>query len=449
MPDVTMTTDELREALSRGSTAELSTTLAGLHPADVAELVADLDADEKAAVFEAMEAKDAGEMLDEADLVTQEDILGTADERQVVRALEELPPDEAADVLDAVSEERAEQLVDQMEDGEAQDVEELLDFPPDSAGRIMNNEFPSLSAEMTAREAVHYAQESLGPEATDDIYVVDTEEKLVGRLPLRALLFARPETTVGDLAETDVVRATVETDQEEVTRLVSKYDLLSVPVCDGQNRLRGIITVDDVIEVIEEEVSEDMYRLAGTAERDPLHRSVLGKAWLRAPWLGVSLVGGIFCCSVVGQFEASLHEAVALAFFLPLIPLMGGNVAIQASTIIVRGLATGEISRENVMLCTVREIATGLLLGLVCGTASGLAALLLTGEPMLGQVVGCAVCCSIISAATFGSTIPLLCTRLRADPAIAAGPFVTIINDLVGVGIYLSLATLLLSRLRT
>lgn len=445
-----MNREQLEDVLSRGSTEELSRLLTGVHPADVADLIAELDPRETAAVFEAMQAESAAEMLDEANLVSQEEILEGADEARVVRALEELAPDEAADVLEAVSEDRADHFVDQMEDEEAREVEELLQFPADSAGRLMTTEFVALSAEATVREAVQFAQENLEPERTDDLYVVDADGRLIGVLPLRALLFTPPDTKIGSLAERDTVNVSVDTDQEEVARLVSKYDLLTIPVCDSGGVLRGIVTVDDVIEVIEEEVSEDMYRLAGTAERDPVHRSVLRKALLRAPWLGITLLGGILCCTVVGRFEARLTEVVALAFFLPLIPLMGGNVAIQASTIMVRGLATGEIGSNNIVQCALREMLVGLLLGVACGAVSGLAAYVLTlhtGRPLiLAFVIGSAVLWSVLVAATLGSVIPMVCNLAGADPAIAAGPFVTTINDIASVAIYLSLAALLLSR---
>jgi magnesium transporter len=300
---------------------------------------------------------------------------------------------------------------------------------------------------MTVREAIDYTQQCAAKEGIRYPYVLDESEKLVGVVPLHSLLFSKHDVTIGSVMNANVVSVTADTDQEDVGRLVRDYDLFAVPVTDARGRLVGVVTVDDVIEAREEEVSEDMYRLAGTAERDPLHGPLARKLWLRLPWVVLTLLGGLLICTVVRAFEDSISKTVALAAFLPLIPLMGGNVAIQASTIVVRGLALGRIHRGTGVRLVFRELGVAVALGAVCGAIVAAIVTMMYGQVNLSLVVGVALFTAVSCAAVLGAAVPLLFNAANVDPALAAGPLVTIMNDLISVGVYLALSTLLLATI--
>jgi magnesium transporter len=366
----------------------------------------------------------------------------------VVEVLEELPPDEAADVLGVVDEEDAGRLLEQMEPGIAEQVEQLMEYPADSAGGVMTSDLVKLTQDMTVAEAIRRTQARGAAEGVRYPYVVDDKGTLVGLVPLHELVFKPPDTRIKEIMETDVISVTADTDQEEIGNIVRRYDLNAIPVVDNKKRLIGMVTVDDVIEAIEDEVSEDMYRIAGTGERDPFRGSLPRKIWLRLPWLIITLFGGLLICTVVSRFQGSIVQVVALASFLPIIPLMGGNVAIQASTIVVRGLALGSIEHSGILRLLMREIAVALVLGLLCGMTAGLIAHLLHGQLALAGVIAAAVFTAVVVAVIMGTVIPLIFNSIGLDPALAAGPFVTILNDLTSVTIYLTLATLLLRWLK-
>jgi len=440
--------DRIRQILAANDTKALVRELRSMRPQEVAEILDEFEPREKAILFNAMSVEAAAEMLDEADENSQQQIMSETDKERIVEVLDELPPDEAADILGVVKEGQAEELLEEMEPRHAEQVEELLEYPPDTAGGAMTTEFIALPAGMTAREAIEFCQRKGPTETLSYLYVVDENNKLLGVLPFHALVFSPPDAEITELMDPEVISVNPYTDREEVANIVQKYDLLAVPVVDDDGVLKGIVTVDDVIEAIEEEVSEDMFRIAGTGEKDPIHGSIRKKVWLRLPWLMVTLLGGLAICRVVGGFQGSISKVVALASFLPLIPLMGGNVAIQASTIIVRGIATGDIVRGNLARVIGREILVAAIMGTICGLVAAGMAQLLHGAPILGVVIGTAVFSAVVVAATLGTLMPLLFHAIGIDPAVAAGPFVTILNDLTSVTIYLTLATLLILHLK-
>jgi len=440
--------EQIRQLLESENPHALVRAVRDMRPADVAEMLDEFEPHEKALLFEAMSIEAAGEMLDEADEQSQQEIIAESEDDRVVEVLEELPPDEAADVLGTVDEEDASKLLHQMEPDIAEQVEQLMEYPEDCAGGVMTTEIVRLQADMTCAEAVRETQQGSGYEGVRWPYVVDEDGKLIGFVPLHSLVFERPQTKIRDVMGKDVISVTVDTDQEEVGNIVRRYDLNALPVVDHDGTLIGMVTVDDVIEAMEDEVSEDMYRIAGTGERDPLHGTLPRKVWLRLPWLIVTLLGGLLICGIVSRFEKSIAEVVALAAFLPIIPLMGGNVAIQASTIVVRGLALGDIEHGKIMRLLAREFSVAFVLGVLCGAIAGGMAHLLYGQIVLGFVIATAVFAAVICAALMGTLFPLVFNTLGLDPALAAGPLVTILNDLTSVTIYLALATLLLSELK-
>ncbi|NOZ21606.1 MAG: magnesium transporter [Planctomycetes bacterium] len=439
--------ETIRGLLERGDSRSLVRAVRDMHPADLAEMLDEFEPHEKALLFEAMSVEAAAEMLDEADQQSQQEIIAESEYDRVIKVLEELPPDEAADLLAAVAQEDASKLLGRMEPEIAEQVEQLLEYPEDSAGGVMTTEVVKLQKEMTVAEAIRETQRGSASEGVQWPYVVDSGEKLVGYVPLHKLVFGRPDAKIREIMDDNVISVTADTDQEEVGNLVRRYDLDALPVVDKANKLLGVVTVDDVIEAIEDEVSEDMYRMAGTGERDPLHASLPRKVWLRLPWLILTLIGGLIISTVVSSFQGSISKVVALASFLPIIPLLGGNVAIQAATIVVRGIALGDITRGKILRLIVREFAVGIMLGAFCGVTAGLMAALLYGQIAFSCVITTAVFIAVVVAVINGTVIPLVFNSIGIDPALAAGPFVTILNDVTSITTYLTLATLLLNKL--
>ena len=415
--------------------------LEGVPPADVAEVLENMDADERGRVFELLDSSTAGDVLGEVGLLSVSSLADSAPE-SLVEAVEEMEPDEAADVLDVLPERQRDSVLKSLSVADAHEVEGLLEHRGDTAGGIMTPEFIVLSGKISAAEAIAAIQRSRESETIAHLFVADDQDQLVGHLPLHRLVFARPERRIEDLMTPEVATVGPEADQEEVVRLATKYDLDVVAVLDERRRLVGVITVDDILEAAQEEADEDMYRLAGTTERDPVHATVLRSTRLRLPWLLLTLVGGLGIALLVSRFESTLATVQKIAFFIPLIPLMGGNVAIQASTIVVRGLAVGDIRRGRLGPFMLKQWLVGLLLAALCGLSAALLGGFVPGmPPRLTIVVGVAVAVAIVVAGTLGTVMPLAFHRVGIDPAVSAGPFVTILNDLLCITIYLSLGT--------
>jgi len=432
----------LNQCLEQGDTDGLRTLLASAEPADVAAALAELEDDERARIFRLLDAEFGAEVLDELDGRTLQAIAAAAP-RRVQAAVGKLEPDEVADVLEALPDEQAEAILGGFPQEQATAAEQLLTYPSDTAGGLMTTEFVLLRQDMTARQAIEVTQRSRESETVAHLFVADGQGRLVGYLPLQRLVFGPPDRRVGELMEERPHTVEVETDQEELVRAATKYDLDVIPVVGRDSKMMGVVTVDDILEAAEQEVDEDMYRLAGTGERDPVHASVYRSTRLRLPWLLLSVLDGLFIAFVVSRFEGTLR-VVQLSFFIPLIPLMGGNVAIQGSTIVVRGLALGHIHRGRIARFLVKQLLITLLLSLLCAVAAGVLGGLIVGTgPGVMLAVGLAVCISINVAGMMGMTFPLAFNAIGIDPAVSSGPFVTILNDLFCISIYLVLGTVL------
>ncbi len=440
-----MTANELRRSISRGLKA-------GAHPGDLLEKIEDLEIEEKAELMQELSSKDASLILQEMEDFEQAEIIRHLDRERIREILTNLAPDDAADVLGKLSPEETEEMLQLIDEGAPSDFSSLLKYPEESAGGIMTTEFISLPADIPAEDAIDRLRE-IAPEAETIyyVYVVDQEGHLIGVLSLRDLIAASDGTFLKAIMRSNVISVNAAMDQEEVARLVSKYDLLAVPVVDEQERLLGIITVDDVIDVMEQEATEDIYRLAGASEivdMELTEAPVSKVVRLRLPWLLISMVGGFISGSVIGGYESTLEAIVVLAVFIPVIMDMGGNVGTQSSTIFVRGLATGEIDRNEVWPYFFREIRIGLTLGIICGVLISVAAFIWQGNPYLGVVVGISMLATISVAALIGTLVPLICSMNNIDPAITAGPFVTTIKDVTGLMIYFVTASTFIEYLR-
>ncbi len=422
----------------------------GAHPSDLAILVDELNDEQKKELFALLSDEDAARIIQEMEEFDQVSLLRLLAKHRASAILKEMDIDDAADLIGELAPDEARELLSLIEE-EAEEIKGLLKYPEDTAGGLMTTEFISLPEDIPVEEAITRLRE-IAPHAEIIyyVYVVDTHTRLSGVLSLRDLIAAGDGTLLSEIMYRNVISVPVTMDQEEVARVVSRYDLLAVPVVDEEQRLLGIITIDDILDVLEEEATEDIYRLAGTADVegiDILDATVLGLARRRMPWLVISLLGGLLSGSVIGAFQSTLEAVVILAVFIPVIMDMGGNVGTQSSTIFVRGLATGEIGPADVWRYFFREIKVGLTMGVCNGLMIAVAASIWQGMPLLGFVVGVAMFSTIALAALIGTLVPIIFNSYGIDPAITAGPFVTTIKDVTGLLIYFWIATAFMNYL--
>lgn len=437
--------------LRRGAITNLGKMLARLHPADIAKVIAHLSSPkEKRTVFELVRGESQrGQVLSELDAGSIQQVLADLAPPDVAWLLKDLGPDDVADILGVLPEEQAKEILTLMKTEDSTEIADLLKYPKDSAGSIMTTEFFSLSEDTTAQEAIRRLQRATDAEMVFYIYVTDKEDHLVGVLSLRQLLTVPPDTPLKNIMARDVMSVSVDMDQEEVARQVARYNLLAIPVVEKDNTLVGIITVDDVVDVIREEATEDMLKMAGATEEDTFMKSSsLDSARRRLPWLFTNLAGSLFSGAILWYFRYTIQEVVAIVSFIPVIAAMGGNVGLQSSTLIIRGLATGRIELTDVWKVFFREVGIGLLLGLACGVLLTLTGFLWHGQGFLGMVVGASILMAFLVSTSMATIMPIFLKRMGVDPAVAAGPFVTTANDITGISIYLTLATILLEHLK-
>ncbi|MBH0204326.1 MAG: magnesium transporter [Nitrospira sp.] len=439
-----MVLQSVQRLLRRGAITNLAKMLGRMHPADVAKVINHLSSSkEKREVFELVRGENKrGQVLSELEGQSIQEVLADLLHSDVAWLLKDLGPDDVAYILGFLPEERGKDILALMK------TEDSTKYPKDTAGGIMTTEFFSLSEDATAQEAIRRLQHATDAEMVFYIYVTDKDERLVGVLSLRQLLTVLPATPLKNIMTRDVMSVTVDMDQEEVARQVASYNLLAIPVVEKDGRLAGIITVDDVVDVIREEATEDMLKMAGAIEEDTVSKSSsLGSARLRLPWLFTNLVGSLLSGAILWYFRYTIQEVVAIVSFIPVIAAMGGNVGLQSSTLIIRGLATGLVELTDVWTVFFREVKIGLVMGLACGVI-----LTIVGwglhQGFLGVVVGVSLVIAFLVSTSMATIMPIVLKRMGVDPAVAAGPFVTTANDITGITIYLTLATIFLDQLR-
>ncbi len=440
--------ESLRKLLRRNASGHVVNLLSKLRPADVAGLFKDLTDKEREAVFTALARRDparAGQVLREFHVQPGLGYLQSLETPLQVSVLKAMTPDDAAEFVSEMPAEIRQQVLEAMEGREAVEIRHLLEYGEETAGRIMSPEYFAVQETVTAGEAIRLLQ-ARGAEVEIPfyVYVVDSRNHLVGVLSLRQLLLSPPDAPVRQSMTTDLVSVSTDMDQEEVARLVSRYDLVAIPVVDSLHRLVGVVAIDDIIDVLKEEATEDFYRLAGTSEDERMHRSVFRAVRLRIPWLLASFFGGLMASQVINHFEGVLAQVVILAGFIPVILGMGGNIGTQSSTIIVRGLATGRIEIREIWHVVFREVRIAAVLGLIYGTLLGLGGAFLLGmRTEVALLLGLALLASMLIAALIGSSVPMLLRRLGIDPAVATGPFITTSVDVLATLIFFQLAVLL------
>ncbi len=440
--------EELRRLLDEQDTEGLRERLAAIHPADVAAVLREFPITEQVTLFRQLSREQAGAVLSEMDNESLLALVEALDQGEVSEILDRMPPDEAADVVETLPEEQAEQILDRMPEEESEEIQELLQYGESTAGGIMTPEFVAVHEDMTVGQALDHVRKAVTKEGIFYVYVVDDHDHLVGVVPLRRLITADPLTPIHAIRRPDVLSVGAETDQEEVARLVTKHNLLAVPVVSRDNRLIGTITVDDVIDVIHEEATEDIHRLGGVAADETIFDPAAKVVRRRLFWLLVNLPTAILAAGVVALFEPAIQAVAILAVFMPIVAGMGGNAGIQTFTIIVRAIALGDLTLANTRKVLAREALIGLANGVGTGLVAGGIAYAWKGNAMLGMILGLAMITNMLVAALAGTLIPVALKLLRVDPAVATGVIVTTFTDCAGFLSFLGLATLLLRFLQ-
>jgi magnesium transporter len=420
------------------------------HAAEIAEVLDTLETEELRLQFFSLVAPDldlAADVLAESEEEVSSELLASVPEERASDLLEEMDPDDAADVLGEVREDNralADRLLEGMEPDEARELENLLQYPEESAGGIMSPDFVALSITMSAQEAINSIRGQVGEGEYFYVFVVDNDNRFQGTVSMHRLISAAPDIRLQDLFSPRQQRAVyVMDDQEKVAELMSRYNKAALPVLNDEGRVVGRVTHDDILDIIEEEDSEDILMMAGTGPDDLGRRGILQSVKLRFPSLMISLTVGFFMCLIIGGFES--HLAIPFIMFIPLIPLMSGNAGIQTSTVLIRGLATGQVREELIFRNIFREVRVGLITGICCALISFLAVwgyTSLTGGSSVGVAlaVSCSIFLAVCVAAAVGTSIPLLLVRHGFDPAIASGPVITAITDTSSIIIYLLIA---------
>ena len=447
--EINILRDTYRRLLRRQAKTNLIKLTRKTHPADLATVFRHFTDEEQIEIFTLMnENEHTAEFLSELDDALVNDLLANESLERIASIIEKAPTNDQSGILNVLEEEKAQSVIELLNAEEQEGIAEIMGYPEDSAGALMNTEVFTLNEGITAGEAIKTLQDQEEAEMVFYLYITDNDDRLVGVISLRALTTTPSTTTLKDMMIKNVHSVRPETDQEEVARVVAQYNYLAVPVIDPDSHLLGIVTVDDVVDVIREEATEDFLQMAGAGkDREILLKSSWENAKTRLPWLFASWVGGVIAAYLIGVFENMLENIIALAAFIPVILGMGGNIATQSSTIIVRGMATGRVNIGGEIKLIIKEMQVGLLLGILYGILLGVFAKITfpNAHNYLGVVVGLSICVSMIVAATVGTIIPLILRKLDIDPAVATGPFVTTSIDILGVLFYFLIAGLFLS----
>ena len=438
--------ESVRRLLRMGATPNLMNLLQKQHPADLAQIFSELNERERQAAFSTLVEKNgklAMEAVSELGPEKGAALLATRSAEEIARLAQEIPSDDAAPLLDALPEELSAAVLNLIRPKPGGGVSELLEYEEQTAGRLMNPNVFAQPEDVTAGEAITALQGARDVEMVFYLYVVDERRHLVGVVSLRRLLLVPPDTPLKRIMTTEVYSARVDTDQEEVARQVASYNLLAYPVVDAENKLVGVITVDDVIDVIKDEATEDVLKLAGVSAEDGVNMPPRESLRRRVPWLLVNLGTAFVAAYVVSKFQNTIKVVPILAAYMPIVAGMGGNAATQTLAIIVRGIALGELTWTNARHALMKEGLVGLGNGLANGVAAGLIVWGISGgDWALGLILMLAMIVNMFVAATAGTLIPLGLRALKIDPAIASSIFITTFTDVFGFLTFLGLGTL-------
>lgn len=436
------------KALKEAKRKDFDTILDELQPYDVARIYGELPEKHKRRFLLYLNIDMLADLIEELNKTEQLDVLNRLGIERSGKVLDEMDNDDLASLLDDLSPEKISQLLSGMKKEESKAVQDIMNYPPETAGRLMTNRFVWIRDYYTIKEAVTKLKSFTDyAETINYLYVIDQYRKLVGVVSYRDILMAEADEIIRNIMYERVISVSVDTDQEEVATLIQRYDFMAIPVVSEEHVLMGIITVDDIIDVVMQEANEDIEKLSASGKSIDFETKAYIAAYRRLPWLILLLLIGILSGSIISTYQETLKEIVALAFFIPMISGMTGNTGTQSLAVVVRGLVSNEINKRVMTKLVLRELVVGIIIGITCGILISLIAFIWQGNMMIGLVVGISLLLTLIIGTLAGTVIPLVLYRLQIDPAIASGPLITTLNDIFSLLTYFGIATLFLHHL--
>lgn len=436
---------EIRVQIGRKDTAKLQDLIDDLHVADIAEILEELSTTDAQFLYQFIAEEKSAEILVELDDDLREDLLADLTAKEIAEeVIDNLETDDAADVIGELSEEKQEEVLSLIEDKDhASDISDLLTYPEDTAGGLMAKELIKVNENWNTLQCLReMRKQAEHVKQVHTIYVVDNDDVLLGSMSLSGLLLTETNTPIKEIIKTEIISVKATEDDKDVANIMNKYDLIVLPVVDDMNRLIGRITIDDIMDVVKEEAEKDYQMASGISEDVESSDSVWAHTRARLPWLLIGMVGGLLGAKVIGIFD--IRENFELAFFIPLIAAMGGNVGVQSAAIVVQGLANDSLKLDSIFSKLIKELGVGLLNGIICSIIILGAAFSLGYGLVLSLTVSISLLAVIVFAALFGTFVPLTLEKYEIDPALATGPFITTVNDVLGLFIYFWIGQMIL-----
>lgn len=434
--------------IGEGNRKEVHAIVDELQPYDIAELYKNLPEKHRPYFLKVLELNHLADLMEELARKEQLDVLNKLGSEKSAKVLDLMDNDDLADLLIHLAPEKKDALLAVMRQEESRAVQDLMKYPSETAGRLMTNRYVWIRHYYTVREAVGKLKDFAEiAESINYLYVIDDNRKLIGVVSYRDLLLAEAGAKIADIMYQRVISVAVDTDQEKVARIIEKYDFFAVPVVEKDNVLVGIVTIDDVVDILISEATEDIEKLSASGKAIDFDTKALTAAYRRLPWLILLLLIGLISGTIISRFEETLQKVVALAFFMPMIAGMTGNTGTQSLAVVVRGLITRDIDRKLVFQLIMRELRVGVIIGVICGLIISLIAFVWQGNPYLGLVVGSSLVMTLIIGTMAGTVIPLVLYRLNIDPAVASGPLITTLNDILSLTIYFGIASVFVAYL--
>lgn len=441
-----ITNEELKQLLLHGSEDEIKAVITDIHPVVILDLI-HANEDSASALLAHLSDEVIADIVEEEDDEDKYELLKLFSDVKQKHILEEMSNDEVTDLLGELKDEEQQELLAKLSSEDRQDVKELMCYDEDSAGGLMTTEFISIRAKNTVRQTLEYLQRNTDGETAYYLYVTDRQNVLKGVVSLRDIVSSTFDTNMLEITNPNVISVRYDEDQEAVWKQFEKYGFVMMPVVDEENHMLGIITVDDIMDVIQEETTEDINRLGQVGKEERIDSQLFESLKSRLPWLVINLFTAVMAAAVISLFEGTISQVVSLATIMPIVTGMGGNAGTQSLTIVVRGLSLGELTKENAVSILAKEVGVGLFSGIVIGVLIAVGAMLFERNPMFGLVTGVAMFLNMILANIAGYFIPVLLEKCHVDPALASGVFVTTVTDVLGFLFFLGLATMALPYL--
>lgn len=442
----TITEEDLLDLILHGTTQDLADTIDTIHPADILDLI-HMHKDKTEAILNRLPDDMLADIVEEEEDEDKYEILKRFSDARQRKILDEMSSDEITDLIGELEENEQQDVLEKMDHEDQKDVRKLLTFEPESAGGIMTTEFIRIFANNTVKDTLSFLQKNTDKETSYYLYVVDKQNVLKGVVSLRDIVTSTFDTPMMDITNPNVKSVLYSDDQEEVAHVFEKYGFILMPVVDEAGHMLGVIEFDDIIDVIQDENTEDIHHLGGVNREERVDSNIKESFSSRIPWLIINLLTAVLAAAVVNIFEGTIAQVVALATVMPIVTGMGGNAGTQTLTIVVRGLSLGDLTHENAVRILVKEFIVGILSGIVIGAFVAIGAMMMEGNPIFGVVTGIAMFLNMILANLAGYFIPVILEKLHIDPALASAVFVTTVTDVMGFFLFLGLATIFITYL--